>query len=59
MAIRERPAEAMKILVKTGVLRTEDVESLIELEYLKDSQAMELFKEGQVRMELTESRQDT
>ena len=47
MAIRERPVEAMKILVKTGVLRTEDVESLIELEHLKDSHAMELLEQDQ------------
>jgi len=58
MAIRERPAEAMKILVKTGVLRTEDVESLIELEHLKDSQAMELLDEDQARKEQAEDSQD-
>ena len=51
MAIRERPIEAMKILVKTGVLRTEDVESTIELVHLKDSQAMELLEEDQARKE--------
>jgi hypothetical protein len=51
MAIRERPIEAMKILVKTGVLRTEDVESTIELAHLKDSQAMELLEEDQARKE--------
>jgi hypothetical protein len=45
MAIRERPIEAMKILVKTGILRTEDVEATIELAHLKDSQAMELLEE--------------
>jgi hypothetical protein len=55
MAIRERPVEAMKILVKTGILRTEDVESLIELEHLKDSQAMELLEEDQARKEQAES----
>lgn len=59
MAIRERPIEAMKILVKTGVLRTEDVESLIELEHLKDSQAMELFEENQASKEQTESPEGT
>ena len=48
MAIRERPVETMKILVKTRVLRTEDVESTIELAQLKDSQAMELLEEDQV-----------
>jgi hypothetical protein len=58
MAIRERPVEAMKILVKTGVLRTEDVESLIELEHLKDSQAMELIEEDEARKEHTESPED-
>ena len=47
MAIRERPVEAMKILVKTGILRTEDVESMIEMTHLKDSQAMELLQEDQ------------
>lgn len=57
MAIRERPTEAMSVLVKTGVLRTEDVESLIELEHLKDSQAMELLEENRVRKERAESRQ--
>lgn len=51
MAIRERPVEAMKILVKTGVLRTEDVEATIELAQLKDSQAMELLEEDQARNE--------
>jgi len=51
MAIRERPIEAMKILVKTGVLRTEDVESTIELAHLQDSQAMELLEEDQARQE--------
>ncbi len=51
MAIRERPIEAMKILVKTGVLRTEDVEGTIELAHLKDSQAMELLEEDQARKE--------
>jgi hypothetical protein len=51
MAIRERPIEAMKILVKTGVLRTEDVEGTIELAHLKDSQAMELLEEDQARQE--------
>lgn len=55
MAIRERPVEAMKILVKTGILRTEDVESLIELAHLKDSQAMELLEEDQTREEQAES----
>jgi hypothetical protein len=55
MAIRERPVEAMKILVKTGILRTEDVESLIELEHLKDSQAMELLEEDQARRVQVES----
>ncbi len=55
MAIRERPIEAMKILVKTGILRTEDVESLIELEHLKDSQAMELLEEDQARKQQIES----
>ena len=45
MAIRERPVEAMNILVKTGILRTEDVESMIELEHLKDSKAMERLEE--------------
>jgi len=55
MAIRERPVEAMKILVKTGILRTEDVESLIELEHLKDSQAMELLEEDQTRIDQDES----
>jgi hypothetical protein len=55
MAIKERPVEAMKILIKTGVLRAEDVESLIELEHLKDSQAMELLEEDQARKEQTES----
>jgi hypothetical protein len=51
MAIRERPIEAMKILVKTGVLRAEDVEATIELAQLKDSQAMELIQEDQARRE--------
>ena len=55
MAIRERPIEAMKILVKTGVLRTEDVESTIELAHLKDSQAMELLEEDQARKEQVDS----
>ena len=55
MAIRERPIEAMKILVKTGVLRTEDVEGTIELAHLKDSQAMELLEEDQARKEQTGS----
>ena len=55
MAIRERPIEAMKVLVKTGILRTEDVESLIELAHLKDSQAMELLEEDQAHKEETES----
>jgi len=54
MAIRERPIEAMKILVKTGVLRTEDVEGTIELAHLKDSQAMELLEEDQARQEQAE-----
>jgi hypothetical protein len=54
MAIRERPVEAMKILVKTGILRTEDVESLIELEHLKDSQAMELLEEDEAHKEQDE-----
>jgi len=45
MAIRERPMEAMKILIKTGILRSEDVEATIELAHLKDSQAMELLEE--------------
>lgn len=58
MAIRERPVEVMKILVKTGILRTEDVESLIELEHLKDSQAMELIEEDQARREQAESQED-
>ncbi len=58
MAIRERPVEAMKILVKTGVLRSEDVESLIELENLKDTQAMELFEEDQARKEQADSPED-
>jgi len=44
MALRERPMEAMKVLVKTGVLRTEDVEATIELAHLKDSQAMDLLE---------------
>jgi len=55
MAIRERPIEAMKILVKTGVLRTEDVEGTIELAHLKDSQAMELLEEDQAQKEQAES----
>ena len=59
MAIRERPIEAMKILVKTGVLRTEDVESTIELAHLKDSQAMELLEEDQARKEQGGSPDDT
>lgn len=59
MAIRERPIEAMKILVKTGVLRTEDVESMIELAHLKDSQAMELLEEDQARKEQAESPDST
>jgi len=59
MAIRERPIEAMKILVKTGVLRTEDVEATIELAHLKDSQAMELLEEDQARKEQDQSSQDT
>jgi len=54
MAIRERPTEAMKILVKTGVLRTEDVEATIELARLKDSQAMEMLEEDQARKEQPE-----
>ena len=58
MAIRERPVEVMKILVKTGILRTEDVESLIELEHLKDSQAMELIEEDEARREQAESQED-
>jgi len=58
MAIRERPVEAMKILVQTGILRTEDVESLIELEHLKDSQAMELLKEDEAREEQADSSED-
>ena len=58
MAIRERPVEAMKILVKTGILRTEDVESLIELERLKDSQAMDLLEEDQARKEQAENPED-
>ena len=49
MAIKERPMEAMKILIKTGILRTEDVEATIELAHLKDSQAMELLAEDQAR----------
>jgi len=59
MAIRERPIEAMKILVKTGVLRTEDVEGTIELAHLKDSQAMELLEEDQARKEQALSEDDT
>ena len=55
MAIRERPVEAMRILVQTGILRTEDVESLIELEHLKDSQAMELLEEEQAGKEQDET----
>ena len=51
MAIRERPMEAMKILIKTGILRPEDVEATIELAHLKDSQAMELLEEDQARKE--------
>jgi hypothetical protein len=51
MAIKERPMEAMKILIKTGILRTEDVEATIELAHLKDSQAMELLAEDQARKE--------
>ena len=58
MAIRERPIEAMKILVKTGVLRTEDVESTIELAHLKDNQAMELLEEDQARKEQAEGEDD-
>ncbi|MHC4207835.1 MAG: hypothetical protein ACYSTT_24540 [Planctomycetota bacterium] len=58
MAIRERPVEAMKILVKTGILRTEDVESLIELEHLKDSQAMELLEEDEAHKEQAEIPKD-
>jgi hypothetical protein len=58
MAIRERPVEAMKILVKTGILRTEDVESLIELEHLKDSQAMELLEEDQASRGQAEGLED-
>jgi hypothetical protein len=59
MAIRERPVEAMKILVKTGILRTEDVESLIELAHLQDSQAMELLEEDEARKEQDESPEGT
>jgi len=59
MAIRERPIEAMKILVKTGVLRTEDVEGTIELAHLKDSQAMELLDEDLARKEQAESADGT
>jgi hypothetical protein len=55
MAIRERPVEAMNILVKTGILRTEDVESMIELEHLKDSQAMKLLEEDKARKEQSDS----
>lgn len=55
MAIRERPIEAMKILVKTGILRTEDVEAMIELAHLKDSQAMELIEEDQSHKEQDDS----
>jgi hypothetical protein len=55
MAIRERPVEVMKILVRTGILRTEDVESLIELEHLKDSQAMELLEADQAVKEQAEN----
>ncbi len=51
MAIRERPIEAMKILVKTSILRTEDVESMIELAHLQNSQAMELLEEDLARKE--------
>jgi hypothetical protein len=51
MAIRERPMEAIKILIKTGILRTEDVEATIELAHLKDSQAMELLQEDQALKE--------
>ncbi|MBN2591970.1 MAG: hypothetical protein JXA81_00575 [Sedimentisphaerales bacterium] len=58
MAIKERPVEAMNILVKTGILRTEDVESMIELEHLKDSQAMELLEQDQARKERVEGPKD-
>jgi|GEM_PF-2033182 hypothetical protein len=51
MAIRERPMEAMKILIKTGILRTKDVEATIELVHTKGSQAMELLEEDRARKE--------
>jgi hypothetical protein len=45
----------MNILVKTGILRTEDVESMMELEHLKDSKAMERVEEDQARKEQSDS----
>jgi hypothetical protein len=55
MAIRERPVEAVKMLVKTAILRTEDVESMIEPEHFKDSKAMERLEEGQARKEQSDN----
>lgn len=37
--IKDRPVEAMKILARTGILRTEDIKATMELQDLKDSDA--------------------
>jgi hypothetical protein len=50
-AIKDRPIEAMKILAKTGVLKPEDIEAMIELSELKDQHALEILEEDIARKE--------
>jgi hypothetical protein len=44
MAFKDRPIEAMMILAMTGILRTEDVEAIIELSDLKDKKALKALE---------------
>ncbi|MHC4557738.1 MAG: hypothetical protein ACYTFW_11520 [Planctomycetota bacterium] len=54
LAIKHRPIEAMKILVKTGILRPEDLEAMIELSHLKDKEIPEVSEEDIARKEQTD-----
>lgn len=51
--IKDRPVEAMKILARTGILRTEDIKATMELQDLKGNEASDARREDIVSREQT------
>lgn len=51
--IKDRPVEAMKILARTGILRTEDIKATMELQDLKDNDAPDARQEDIASFEPT------